>query len=69
MLRAGLAFPDSSGRRTFRLGVSDGGAYVAGRLLNQQGFEFEPFVFFGGPHLYQAGFGMKKRFYLTPGTP
>jgi len=66
LVRVGIVFPDTSGRNLLRLGVSDGGVYLGGRLLNKNGLEFEPFATVGSPSLLQAGIGIRKRFYLGP---
>ncbi len=69
LVRVGLAFPDSSGRNLFRLGVSDGGGYMGARFLTRQGLEIEPFAIFGGSSSYQGGIGIKQRVSLGPRKP
>lgn len=64
--RVGLAFGDSLERSTFRVGIGHGGVYAGARMLNKDGFEFEPFASFGSPTQRQIGMSVKKRFYLSP---
>ncbi|HYC51440.1 MAG TPA: prolipoprotein diacylglyceryl transferase family protein [Gemmatimonadaceae bacterium] len=68
LVRLGVAIPDSAGRNLLRLGISDGGGYIGGQILTPGNFEIEPFAIVGGSTMYQAGIGLKRRFYLKPAT-
>jgi hypothetical protein len=62
--RLGLAFGDSTGTSSFRVGAGHAGVYAGARLLTRDGFEFEPFGSIGGATKGQLGLSVKKRFYF-----
>jgi hypothetical protein len=63
LVKVYMGFAEKTGRNVLRVGFEEGGLMVSGRTLNEDGFEFEPYLSLGGSSQYQVGVGFKKRFY------